>query len=87
MARSIGMAAGASVFRAVTTKQYPDQEPFISYEGPYGSHGAAQARVTFWTNHMAVLDEETGKPTGESNASGYVETGSVTWTRPGTDGK
>jgi hypothetical protein len=37
--------------------------------------------VSFWTNHMAVLDEETFEPTGESRASGYVERGTVAWER------
>lgn len=84
MARSIGMAADATVFRAVITKKYPHSpEPFTDYEGPYGSASAARARVTFWVNHLAVLDEETGEPTGESDASGHVESGSVTWTRYG----
>lgn len=79
MARSIGMAEGATVFRAVITKKYPDREAFTTYEGPYGSAGAAQARVTFWVNYLAVVDEETGLKTGESGASGFVEEGSVTW--------
>lgn len=85
MARSIGMAADATVFRAVITKKYPGWEEFTEYEGPYGSHGAAQGRVTFWVNHMAIVDEDTFEPTGESNASGYVESGSVAWTRHGKD--
>jgi hypothetical protein len=81
MARSIGMAADATVFRAVITKQYRDGESFTSHEGPYGSIGAARARVSFWVNYLAVRDEETQEPTGESRASGYVEQGTVTWTR------
>lgn len=83
MARSIGMAAEATVFRAVITKKYPNREPFTAYEGPYGTGAAAQARVTFWVNYLAVLDEDTGEPTGASNASGYVEAGSVSWARYG----
>lgn len=80
MARSIGMSAGDTVFRAVITKKYPNREPFTDREGPYGARGAAQARVTFWVNYLAVHDDD-GEPTGESGASGYVEEGSVTWTR------
>ena len=77
MARSIGMAADATVFRAVITKKYPDREPFTTYEGPYGSAAAARARVTFWVNHMTDTDWETGETI--VSASGYVEAGSVTW--------
>ncbi len=86
MARSIGMAADATVFRAVITKQYPGREAFTDYEGPYGSAAAARARVTFWVNHLAIRDEDTYERTGESNASGYVESGSVTWVRYGKEG-
>lgn len=81
MARSIGMAADATVFRAVITKQYPDGTTVTDYEGPYGSIGAARARVSFWTNYLAIRDEDTCEPTGESRASGYVEQGSVSWER------
>lgn len=81
MARSIGMAADATVFRAVITKKLRDGESVTEFEGPYGAIGAARARVSFWTNHMAVLDEDTFEPTGESRASGYVERGTVSWER------
>ena len=81
MARSIGMAADATVFRAVITKQLRDGETVTEFEGPYGAIGAARARVSFWTNYLAVRDEDTQEPTGESRASGYVEQGSVTWKR------
>jgi hypothetical protein len=80
MARSIGMAADATVFRAVITKQ-TDDGPVTSYEGPYGAIGAARARVSFWTNYLADRDEETFEPTGTSRASGYVERGTVSWER------
>lgn len=73
MARSIGMAAGASVFRAVIQKTVSDGRTFTAYEGPYGSAGAARARVTFWVNHYARYDDG-------SHAIGYVEQGAVTWT-------
>ncbi|MGP3684127.1 hypothetical protein ACTVZO_05335 [Streptomyces sp. IBSNAI002] len=79
MARSIGMAADASVFRAVITITDRDGTETTKHEGPYGSIGAARARVTFWTNYLAELDEETFKPTGRSRACGYVEEGSVSW--------
>ncbi|WP_063735593.1 hypothetical protein [Streptomyces sp. RTd22] len=81
MARSIGMAADATVYRAVITKQLRDGTTVTEYEGPYGGIGAARARVSFWTNYMADLDEETGERTGTSRASGYVERGTVTWER------
>ena len=81
MARSIGMAADATMFRAVITKHYPGNTPFTDYEGPYGSAAAAQGRVTFWVNYLAVRDEETGELTGESCASGFVEQGEITWKR------
>lgn len=80
MARSIGMAKDATVFRAVITKQHPGLDPYTVYEGPYGSEGAAKARVTFWVNYLAVLDDN-GRPTGRSAASGYVESGTVDWSR------
>ena len=44
MARSIGMAADATVFRAVITKQLRDGTTVTEYEGPYGGIGAARAR-------------------------------------------
>jgi hypothetical protein len=81
MARSIGMAADATVFRAVITITDRDGATSTKHEGPYGSIGAARARVSFWTNYLAVVDEETFEPTGESRASGYVEEGAVTWKR------
>ena len=80
MARSIGMAKDATVFRAVITKTYA-AENRTEYEGPYGSIGAARARVSFWTNYLAERDEETQEPTGRSRASGYVERGTVSWER------
>lgn len=74
MARSIGMAADATVFRAVIVKKRGDTT-VTGYEGPYGSIGAARARVSFWVNYLTPCEG------GGSNASGYVERGSVTWTR------
>lgn len=81
MARSIGMAADATVFRAVITKQTRDGETVTTHEGPYGSIGAARARVSFWVNYLAEYDDETGERTGRSRASGYVEHGTVRWER------
>lgn len=78
MARSIGMVADGTVFRAVIRKKYPNQEAFTAYEGPYRSAAAAQARVTFWKNYLNTPDEE-GNPVNETD--GYVETGTVTWAR------
>lgn len=80
MARSIGMAKDATVFRAVITKQRADG-PVTDYEGPYGSIAAARARVSFWVNYMAEYDDDTGEKTGKSRASGHVERGTVSWTR------
>jgi hypothetical protein len=81
MARSIGMAADATVFRAVITFTNRDGTQRTEHEGPYGSIGAARARVSFWTNYLAVRDEDTQEPTGESRAKGHVEQGTVTWER------
>lgn len=78
MARSIGMAADATVFRAVITTTLRNGTERTDYEGPYGSIGAARARVTFWTNYLAEYDDE-GMPTGKSRAHGYVERGTVAW--------
>jgi hypothetical protein len=81
MARSIGMAKDATVFRAVVTSTNRDGKTSTWHEGPYGSIGAARARVSFWTNHLQDYDDETGEPTGTSRASGYVERGTVSWER------
>ena len=80
MARSIGMAKDATVYRAVITKQLRDGETVTEYEGPYGGIGAARARVSFWTNYMADYDDE-GERTGTSRAAGHVERGTVAWER------
>jgi hypothetical protein len=78
MARSIGMAEGDQVFRAVIWKKYPNQPGFLSYEGPYGAYPAALSRVTFWKNYLNTTDME-GNPVSETD--GHVEVGTVTWTR------
>lgn len=81
MARSIGMAADGTVFRAVIRKKYKrNEEPFTTYEGPYGSAAAARARVTFWQNNLAELDDN-GNVSTEQWATGHVESGTVAWTR------
>lgn len=85
MARSIGMAAEAAVFRAVLVLKYPDREPFAKYEGPYGEKAAAKARVTFWRNHLGALEgfesvDEYGH-VQDTYADGHVERGEVTWTK------
>ncbi|MEU5596605.1 hypothetical protein [Streptomyces sp. NPDC020298] len=81
MARSIGMAADATVYRAVITFTDHDGAQDTKHEGPYGSLGAARARVSFWTNYLADRDEDTGEKTGTSRATGYVEQGTVDWER------
>ncbi|MCI3271426.1 hypothetical protein [Streptomyces cylindrosporus] len=81
MARSIGMAADATVYRAVIEFTNRDGTKDTKHEGPYGSIAAARARVSFWANYLADRDEETGERTGTSRASGYVERGSVEWER------
>ena len=80
MARSIGMAADGTVFRAVILKKYPNQDAFTAYEGPYGTEAAARARVTFWKNNLSERDEN-GNVSTEQWATGHVEKGLVTWTR------
>jgi hypothetical protein len=37
--------------------------------------------VTFWKNHMADRDYETGEISTEHWADGYVEVGTVTWSK------
>lgn len=74
MARSIGMAREATVFRAVIEKRRPDGTGWTAYEGPYRAASAARARVTFWKNYYRHMDN------GWS-ADGYVESGEVSWTK------
>ncbi|MBP0456234.1 hypothetical protein [Streptomyces montanisoli] len=77
MARNIA-ADGGPVYRAVLTSTPPGKPRATWREGPYATHGAARARVTFWTNHLR--DADTGAP----YASGYVERAESTW-RPVDD--
>ncbi|MGW7514804.1 hypothetical protein ACWGJ2_04350 [Streptomyces sp. NPDC054796] len=72
MARNIG-ADGRDVFRAIITSTPPGKPRATWHEGPYTTHGAARARVTFWTNHLR--DADTGAP----YASGYVERAVTRW--------
>ena len=73
MARSIGMAGDATVFRAVIPVTYADGTTGFKSEGPYGTKGAATARVTFWRNWAVRY--------GCVNMEGWVEQGTVTWSR------
>lgn len=72
MARNIA-ADGGPVFRAVITSWPPNGARTTWREGPYATHGAARARVTFWSNHLR--DHDTDQP----YASGYVERSESTW--------
>lgn len=76
MARSIGMSANATVFRAVIVKKYPHNDAaYTAYEGPYGEAAAAKARVTFWRNRLGTDRTE------RTWADGYVEEGTIDWLR------
>jgi hypothetical protein len=80
MARDIN-ADGGDVYRAaitITDHKTGDQKTY--HEGPYATPGAAQGRVTFWTNYLAEHDDETGERTG-SRATGHVERAVTTWQR------
>ncbi|MDX3165905.1 hypothetical protein PV516_19145 [Streptomyces scabiei] len=72
MARDIGMAPNAKVYRAVITKSYANGDVVTEYEGPYDKPGPARARVTFWKNHLA----NQGKG---DKADGYVEQAQPAW--------
>ncbi|MFF9901278.1 hypothetical protein [Streptomyces longispororuber] len=76
MARNIKAEHGA-VYRAVIVwTELPEKggATHTKYEGPYGTPGAAQGRVTFWENFLRDAE------TGETRASGDVEEGVTTWT-------
>ncbi|QFG13213.1 hypothetical protein SEA_GILGAMESH_21 [Streptomyces phage Gilgamesh] len=72
------MAEHGAVYRAVINwTEVPGKggTPHTEYEGPYGTPGAAQGRVTFWENSLRDFE------TGETRATGHVEQGVVTeWT-------
>jgi hypothetical protein len=89
VARNMNMSPDAPVYRAVVTRTYPSGEVRTWCEGPYATAGAAQARVTFWINDCRVYDDDLCMYTGESWATGHVDTGTVSWSSPvsaGTDG-
>ncbi|MFF4409869.1 hypothetical protein [Streptomyces sp. NPDC001404] len=73
MARRIGMAPDATLFRAVIVKTYADGSQHTTHEGPYDSVGAARARVTFWHNYF-----QSYRPEGDS-ADGHVEQCQPAW--------
>lgn len=77
MARNIG-ADGRDVFRAVVTSTSTDGRSATWHEGPYGTVGAARARVSFWRNHLAEHDDD-GEATGTSRAAGHVERALTVW--------
>ncbi|MFF2571099.1 hypothetical protein [Streptomyces sp. NPDC058084] len=72
MARNIGMAPDADVWRAVITKSWGDGTSETEYAGPYDNAAQARGRVTFWRNHLA-------KKGDGSQADGYVERARPTW--------
>lgn len=71
MARNIGMAPDAEVWRAVVTKTFADGTTETVYEGPYDKAAKARGRVTFWRNWMA--ERHSGK------AEGHVERARPAW--------
>ena len=72
MARRMNTAQDAPVYRAVIVKPAYGGRMVTTCEGPYKTPGAAQARLTFWTNYY----EDAHTP-----VTGYVEEGTTTWTR------
>ncbi|MGW3511196.1 hypothetical protein [Streptomyces sp. NPDC000994] len=69
MARNIG-ADGAAVYRAVIQFTGRKGNTWTEHEGPYAKPGAARARVTFWSNHMA---------SSGGSATGHVEQAHTVW--------
>lgn len=61
-----------SIFRAKITNE---ETGYTWHEGPYGSPGAAQGRITFWQNYHR--DPETG----ETPITGYPEIAFTQWQR------
>lgn len=72
MARGIGMAEDARVYRAVIRKTFADGAEATVYEGPYDKVGTARARVTFWRKHFA-------KSGRGGSADGHVEECQPQW--------
>ncbi|MER0443076.1 hypothetical protein ABR738_00545 [Streptomyces sp. Edi4] len=71
MARNIGMAPDAQVWRAVVTKTFSDGVTETVYEGPYDKAAKARGRVTFWRNWMT--DRHGG------TAKGHIERAKPVW--------
>lgn len=69
MARNIG-ADGRDVYRAVIAFTGRKGDQWTEHEGPYAKLGAARARVTFWSNHMA---------SSGGSATGRVEQAHTVW--------
>ncbi|OEV11516.1 hypothetical protein [Streptomyces nanshensis] len=74
MARDIGMAEDASLYRAVITKTYADGATYTHYEGPYAKPGQARGRVSFWRRHFQKT-----KP--GASADGHIEECRPQWRR------
>lgn len=75
MARKIRVNEDGKVYRAVVTRPGTNG-PRTTYEGPYETPGAAQARVTFWVNYFRKSEY---RETGESAAAGHIECADVVW--------
>jgi hypothetical protein len=69
MPRNIG-ADGRDVYRAVIAFTGSKGDQWTEHEGPYAKLGAARARVTFWSNHMA---------SNGGSATGRVEQAHTVW--------
>lgn len=74
MARDIGMAPGARIYRAVIVKTFADGWTSTVYEGPYADLAPARARVTYWRNHFA-------RRRNGDRADGHVEACQPAWTK------
>ena len=81
MARTMNLDPDAQLFRAKILKKYRYGGPFVSYEGPYTTAAAAQARVTYWANYLGRPEDEMPEGTW---AEGCVEAGTVTWAKLGS---
>ncbi|MFF9204382.1 hypothetical protein ACF1AE_21685 [Streptomyces sp. NPDC014986] len=74
MARDIGVAPDAELFRAVITKHYGDGTVETVYEGPYDKPGPARGRVSFWRGHLAKREDG-------SSAEGHIESCRPVWSK------
>lgn len=77
MARSIGMLGDGAVFRLWLKLKYPGSEPFIKYEGPYETIGAARNRKSYWINRLGEFQEGTEQ---DSYAKVNIHQGFTDWT-------